>query len=157
MADADWFWVGEEERWRVVHKWQCWTPTSGRRRWVSDGRWRESHIILSVAGSPNFRNASLCACAGRYALKVTALRDAIADYLEKRPIRVYGGFEDENKWSEITHPDRPFVDIEQIDIPDVSQPKRVHVYAFTCYPDPYYVYELIFEERVIVEARGGFW
>lgn len=35
-----------------------------------------------------------------------------------------------------------------------QHPERVHVFVDTCYPDPYFFYEIMFEDMVAVNARG---
>jgi uncharacterized protein YvpB len=62
--------------------------------------------------------------------------------------------------SVIVHPGRPPVDIMmivQIELCDPKQPDSAHVLVVTEYPDPYYVYDVMFDGTSIVRVRGRFW
>jgi len=155
---AEWCWDGEIERWRLTQSWQRWYPKSG---WIGD------RIVLSVAGSPDCGYLSgesrLRACASRYATQVAKLEKLSADYLVSRPVRVYDTAWEGPKQpsdifsretSSVVHAARPIPELVEIEIPDLMNPNRVHVWVETYYPDPYYRYCLIFEERVIVDAFG---
>ena len=149
---TDWVWNGETERWEFVFQQQRRFHSSALRRGRS--KFYVNRIEVSVAKALDGRDAQLRACASSYAARLSFLQDAIATYLTGRPIKVYGGYEDPTQYTEIIHPEQPAIDIRSIEIPDALQPERVHVFVDTGYPDPYFFYEIMFEDMVAVDGRG---
>ena len=149
----EWLWNGKLERWMFafeqvrrydpsVWKWRPWKP-----------KYFVNTIEVLVARSLDGRDAQLRACASAYAARLDFLEEAIAIYLNGRVVKVYGGYKDPEQYSEVVHPKKPAVDIRTIELPDAQHPRRVHVFVDTCYPDPYFLYEIIFEDMAIVDAR----
>ncbi|MEM9151229.1 MAG: hypothetical protein AAGB19_12335 [Cyanobacteria bacterium P01_F01_bin.3] len=148
---SDWIWQGEDECWRLTQRWERWYPNNKRsRKWITD------IITVSVAGVPDRYDVGLLARASWYATQVDVLEAIAGNYLKNRPIRVYGGNEGLTLVTEVSHPMCPSPELCEIKIPDVAHPTRVHVVVDTYYPDPYFLYELVFEQMTVVDAFGGF-
>ena len=152
MMVLDWIWNGEEERWQFVFERQV--PYIEIRWGVRRRKWVADEVVVSVVGEANHRDAGLCALVSSYAVKLDELIEAIAHYLPRRAINVYYGI---NPRVSVVHPPNfPEIRPYEIAISDLTRPKRVHVWVDTSYPDPYYTYEIIFEDMEIVDARGEF-
>lgn len=149
---AEWYWNSEQACWQLALRRECWYPQKKRHR-----KWVTQTMMVCVAGRPDVYDVRLLARASRYAAQVEQLEAIARSYLSHRPIKVYGGDSDPKQFCEIVHPAHPLLEIEEIKIPEMSQPERVHVLVDTCYPDPYFFYELIFEDMEVVDAFGGFW
>ena len=154
MKTIDWVWNGEEERWQYVFErlLPCTRMVWGiqRRRLFTDT------VVVSAVGRIDWRDAALCARASAYALRLDEVIAAIARYLPMRPIKVYCSYRGPNWSRTVVHPDCPEVQPYEIAVLDATKPERVHIFVDTFYPDPYYLYEIIFEDMTIVDARGGF-
>ena len=151
---TEWLWNGEIERWVFAFEQLCrYDPSVWKwKPWKS--KYFINTIEVLVARAPDGRDARLRACAIVYATRLHFLEEAIATYLNGRVVKVYGGYEDPEQYSEVVHPKEPAVDIRTIELPDAEHPIRVHIFVDTCYPDPYFLYEIIFEDMAIVDARG---
>lgn len=148
MTAVDWVWNGEDERWQFVFKRQdYYIKTFWGASWR---KWFEYEVDVSVAGDASGQDDSLCAIASAYAARIEEIAEAIARYLPRRAINIYNGQVPHN----VVHPEDINIQPYEITIPDSTQPKRVHVFVDTSYPDPYYTYEIIFEDMKIVEAVG---
>ncbi|MFK8185322.1 MAG: hypothetical protein AB8B99_18260 [Phormidesmis sp.] len=145
----EWVWNGKRERWILMCEQQCrLARQKGRLKYYAN------KIEVLVVRSKYGQDAQLRAIASAYAARLDFLQAAISTYLDGRPIKVYGGFKDPHQYCEIVHPEKPGVDIRTIELLDAQYPKRVHILVDTCYPDPYFDYEIIFEDMEIVDVSG---
>lgn len=111
------------------------------------------HTSVIVAGLHDEPHPNLCAQALLLVSDAQLLKEQIADYLNGTLIEVYV----DSRVHTITHPERPQVDIVQIEIRDSMHPKVAHIFVVTDYPDPYHIYDVTLDDRSIVKIVGGMW
>ena len=127
-------------------------------RWnESESAWiynlKKPDVSLVAAGTAEAPDPGLCDALLKTAAESKCLADKIADHLVNRSIEVIG----DQGSIHVRHPERPHVDLIQIEARDLGKSNKILVSFVTGYPDPYFLYQAQLTNGSIDKMVGGFW
>ena len=128
-----------------------WKWNDSEDGWIANAPDEDTSLI--VAGSREFPEPHLCSAALAHIANADTFKTIIADALDRTPIEVHS----DDHVLTIVHPERPSVDLIQLEMRDPTNIGLIHLFVTTGYPDPNYLYEVSVENMTVINIAGGFW